>query len=137
MQRVKEPIVSQERATMLNIIHLEDERELSEGMAFVIQEEAPNAMLTQFVSSDDLIAYIDREWQTVNLFILDVRVPGAKTGLEVARYLREIGYAGVIVVTSAYEPPSDALLQELNIHYFRKPWELPQTILNMLSLVMP
>ena len=135
MQRVKEPIVSQENAMKLNIVHLEDERELSEGMAFVILDEAPHAKLTQFVNSDDVIAYADSEWRNITLFILDVRVPGARNGLEVARYLREIGYTGVIVVTSAYEPPSAALLEELNIHYFRKPWEMPETILSILSLV--
>ncbi|MDX2141596.1 MAG: response regulator [Chloroflexota bacterium] len=119
----------------LNIVHLEDEKDLAEGLAFIIQEEAPGVTLYQFASSDDVVAHIDQHWQTTDLYILDVRVPGQMNGLGVAEYIRARGSQAVIVVTSAYDPPKQEIINALQIHYFRKPWDLPDNVIEMLNLV--
>lgn len=123
-----------ERKMALNIVHLEDENDLLEGMRFVLEELEPDAQVTPFAKSDDILDYIDAHCNDVALFILDIRVPGPVNGLDVARHIRKIGCRAAIVVTSAYEPPSAQVIQELGIHYFRKPWDLPDTILKMLAL---
>jgi CheY-like chemotaxis protein len=118
----------------LNIVHLEDERDLREGMALVMQVEVPEAHLTQFVESDSLIPYIDQHCGEIDLFILDVRVPGIKDGLEIAEYIRQLGCEAVIVITSAFDAPPSTVQEALRIHYFRKPWDLPETVFEMLAL---
>jgi DNA-binding NtrC family response regulator len=124
-----------EKAMTLNIVHLEDEKDLAEGLAFIIQEEAPHVTLIQFANSDDVTAYIDQHWRDVDLYILDVRVPGQLSGLGVAEHIRALGSQSAIVVTSAYDPPKQAVVEALNIHYFRKPWDLPDNVIEMLDLV--
>ena len=119
----------------LNIVHLEDEIALLEGMRFVLEEIEPEAHVTQFAKSDTILDYIDVHCNEIALFILDIRVPGPVDGLGVARHIRKIGCHAVIIITSAYESPSAQVLQDLNMHYFRKPWDLPETILKMLALV--
>jgi DNA-binding NtrC family response regulator len=116
----------------LHIAHLEDERDLLEGMAFILEEEAPGALVAQFANSDDLIAYIDQHCAEIDLYILDVRVPGVRDGLEVARYIREHDCPGGVVVTSAYDPPPDELMRELAFRFIQKPWELPDSVQEML-----
>jgi CheY-like chemotaxis protein len=118
----------------LNIVHLEDERDLREGMALVMQVEVPEAHLTQFVESNSLIPYIDQHCGEIDLFILDVRVPGIKDGLEIAEYIRQLGCEAVIVITSAFDAPPSTVQEALRIHYFRKPWDLPETVFEMLAL---
>jgi len=123
-----------EQSMVLNIVHLEDEFDLLEGMRFVLEEIEPDAQVRQFAKSDTILDYIDAHCHEIALFILDIRVPGPINGLDVARHIRKIGCHAVIIVTSAYEPPSAQVIHDLNIHYFRKPWDLPDTILKMLAL---
>ena len=118
----------------LNIVHLEDEFDLLEGMKFVLEEIEPDAQVVQFGKTDTILEYIDAHCSDIALFILDIRVPGPLNGLDVARHIRKIGCPAAIIVTSAYEPPSAQLMQELGIHFVRKPWDLPNTILKMLAL---
>jgi CheY-like chemotaxis protein len=118
----------------LTIVHLEDEKDLLEGMSFVLEELVPEAIVVQFDSSADLLPYIDAHKDSIDLFILDIRVPGPVNGIGVARHIRDIGCATPIAVTSAFEPPPSDLLREFTIHYFRKPWDLPETVLEMLAL---
>ncbi len=118
----------------LKVVHLEDERDLREGLALVIEVEAPHVNLVQFAESNSLVSYIDTSCGDVDLFILDVRVPGQKNGLEIADYIRQIGCESVIAITSAFDAPPSAVQQALGIHYFRKPWTLPDMVFEMLSL---
>jgi CheY-like chemotaxis protein len=127
--------VRQEEIMSLKIGYLEDEKDLAEGLSFVIRDENPDVDITHFANSADILAFIDQECDTVDLFILDVRVPGPMDGLGVARHIRNLGCTAVIVVTSAYEPPPREVQQALNMHYFRKPWDLPDTVVQILSLV--
>lgn len=119
----------------LHIVHLEDEKDLLEGMKFVLEELEPDAYVIQFAKADSIVDYIDAHADEISLFILDVRVPGPLDGFDVARHIRRIGCTAAIIVTSAYEPPPPQLVQELDIHYFRKPWDLPETVLKMLEYV--
>lgn len=118
----------------LNIVHLEDERDLREGMALVMQVEMPQVQLTQFGETNTLVPYIEQHCGEIDLFILDVRVPGVKDGLQIAEYIRQIGCEAVIVITSAFDAPPSSVQEALRIHYFRKPWDLPETVFEMLAL---
>jgi DNA-binding response OmpR family regulator len=118
----------------IRVVHLEDERDLREGMALVMEVEAPQVDLTQFSGSDTLIPYIDSNCGDIDLFILDVRVPGSLNGLQIAEHIRNIGCEAVIVITSAFDAPPVSVQENLRIHYFRKPWDLPESIVQMLAL---
>ncbi len=117
----------------LHIAHLEDETDLLEGLAFILQEESPGVQIAQFTDSDALIAYIDQHCAEIDLYILDVRVPGMRDGLQVARYIREHGCRGGIVITSADDPPPGRLMRELDFHFIQKPWDLPDAVHEMLD----
>lgn len=131
---VSTAVLSEVSVMTLNVVHLEDERDLREGMALVMEVEAPHVSLVQFVESNALVPYIDAHCGEIDLFILDVRVPGAKNGLQIAEYIRSIGCDSVIVITSAFDAPPTSLQHSLGIHYFRKPWDLPDTVFAMLNL---
>lgn len=118
----------------LKVVHLEDERDLREGIALVMEVEAPDVQLTQFGESNALIPYIDEHCGDIDLFILDVRVPGVKDGMQIAEYIRQIGCEAVVVITSAFDAPPTSVREALQIHYFRKPWDLPDTVFQMLGL---
>jgi CheY-like chemotaxis protein len=111
--------VRQEAIMSLTIAYLEDEKDLAEGLSFIIRDENPHVDITHFANSADILEFIDQKCDTVDLFILDVRVPGPVDGLGVARHIRNLGCTAVIVVTSAYEPPPREVRETLNIHYFR------------------
>ncbi|MBE0689490.1 MAG: response regulator [Anaerolineae bacterium] len=91
-----------EHKMTINIVHLEDEIALLEGMRFVLEEIEPEAHVTQFAKSDTILDYIDEHCNEIALFILDIRVPGPVDGLGVARHIRKIGCHAVIIITSAY-----------------------------------
>jgi hypothetical protein len=103
----------------IRVVHLEDERDLREGMALVMEVEAPQVDLTQFSGSDTLIPYIDSNCGDIDLFI---------------EHIRNIGCEAVIVITSAFDAPPVSVQENLRIHYFRKPWDLPESIVQMLAL---
>ena len=118
---------------MLHIVHLEDEKQLLEAMPLILEDLAPDAHIVQFADSDPMVAYIEEHGADVDLFILDIRVPGKLDGLGVAQFIRDRGLTSGIVVTSAFEPPPTAQLRGLNAHFERKTWELPASFERMLA----
>jgi CheY-like chemotaxis protein len=93
----------------------------------------PGCEIHQFMSSDDAVAYIQEHGTEVDLFVLDVRVPGSVDGVGVAQLVNELGCTGAIVMTSAYMSPGRDQLSTLNAHWFQKPWQI-EDVQQMLRL---
>jgi DNA-binding LytR/AlgR family response regulator len=108
----------------LNVLHLEDEEALRDIVRTTITLLEPSSHLWQFVDSDAAVQFIDQEGQKIDLFLLDVRVPGAVDGVGVARKAREIGCNGLIAFTSAYQAPDPKQLQSLDYLWLPKPVDL-------------
>jgi DNA-binding LytR/AlgR family response regulator len=108
----------------LHIVHLEDEPILREAIEIALKELEPDLQLKQFADSDAALQYIEQHVLAIDLFLLDIRVPGRRDGLQVAERIRELNSPGLIVFTSAYEPPSGAALATLRARYLRKPYSL-------------
>jgi DNA-binding response OmpR family regulator len=107
-----------------HIVNIEDDRPLRDILRVAFQVVEPNVKLHQFTSADEAFPYIDQYAQSIDLFVLDIRLPGSMDGLQIAQKLRERNYTGRIVVTSAFASPDQAFLTSLNIEYFPKPWRL-------------
>jgi CheY-like chemotaxis protein len=84
----------------------------------------PTLKVTQFEDSDQAVAYIEQHKQEIDLFILDIRVPGAMDGIGVARKIRDLGCSGIIVLTSAYGRPEQDFLNSYQCVWMAKPWHL-------------
>lgn len=118
----------------MNILHLEDDGPLREILAAALKAVEPTCEIHQFVESDKAIQYALDHTQGIDLFILDIRVPGSMDGLEVARRVRAMNCSGAIVLTSAYRAPAPELIKELNCEWYPKPWHIYQTISKLFSL---
>jgi DNA-binding NtrC family response regulator len=117
---------------MMLIVHMEDEGPLREIMQIVLSTAEPSLKLQQFSDSDSAIEYIKEHLNEIALFLLDVRVPGAFDGMQVATKIRELGSARPIVITSAYRRPKKLELDELKADWMAKPWHIvdaPQKLL--------
>jgi DNA-binding response OmpR family regulator len=62
--------------TPMQILHLEDDSPLREVLKFVLTTSEPDAQIHQFFSSDDALSFIQANKEVIDLFILDIRVPG-------------------------------------------------------------
>src|SRR5690606_10624773 len=111
----------------LHIVHLEDDGPLRDVLKVALQLRDPDCQVHQFIGSDDAISYIERNIDEIDLYVLDIRVPGKFNGVEVAQRIREMKSDAVIVITSAYRQPERALLEELNCQWFPKPWHIMET----------
>ena len=118
----------------MHILHLEDDGPLREILATALKAFEPNCELQQFVESDKAVEYAQQHAQAIDLFILDIRVPGSMDGVEVARQMRAINCPGTIVLTSAYTPPNSELIKDLNCEWFPKPWHIYETVNKLLTL---
>jgi len=119
----------------MHIVHLEDESPLREILRVALVAAVPDANLQQFIDSDKAVAYIEQNAQDIDLFILDIRVPGSMDGLEVAHKIREINAPGVVAITSAYRAPSKTDLEELDCKWFAKPWHIMEVLDKLLPLI--
>lgn len=106
----------------MHILHLEDTKPLRDMLKATLETIRPDTMLRQFIASDEAMDYIRQAGSDVDLFLIDVRVPGPVDGLGVAKLIQELGCPGVVVMTSAYRSPGYDTLAELNAHWFQKPW---------------
>lgn len=118
----------------MNILHLEDDGPLREILAAALRAVEPTCDLHQFVESDNAIQYAQDNTQAIDLFILDIRVPGSVDGVEVARRVRAMKCRGAIVLTSAYRAPAPELIKELDCEWFPKPWHILEATTKLLSL---
>lgn len=109
---------------MIEILHLEDEGPLCEILAAAIENVAPGVKLHQFANSDYALTFLQEHITTIDLFILDIRVPGEIDGLELATKVRELGSTRPIIVTSAYIKPQRAKLETIGAQWMAKPWHI-------------
>lgn len=118
----------------MRVLHLEDDGPLREILAAALKAVEPNCELQQFIRSDDALTHINQHGQVIDLFIIDIRVPGSQDGLQVAQKIRELKCPGAIVVTSAYRVPDPTLLKQLDCEWFPKPWHIVETTTKLMNL---
>lgn len=124
----------------MHIVHLEDDAPLRDILKIALCTADPDTDLHQFISSDETLRYIQQHAPEIDLFVLDIRVPGTMDGLGVARKIRELNCPGAIVLTSAYQKPARDILEELNCEWLPKPWyllEVPQKLFQVTKRQQP
>jgi len=118
----------------MNILHLEDDGPLREILAAALRAVEPNCELHQFIKSDDALAYVRQHPKAIDLFIIDIRVPGSMDGLQMAHRVRELSAPGAMVLTSAYRVPDQEVLKKLDCQWYPKPWHIIETSTKLLNL---
>lgn len=108
----------------MEFLHLEDHEQLREVLKIALEAADPTLKIIQFEDSDSAIAYIEQHKDEIDLFILDIRVPGKLDGLGVAKRIRELGGKAAIVLNSAYGRPEEKFMVELQCLWMSKPWHL-------------
>ncbi|MCL4875715.1 MAG: response regulator [Anaerolineae bacterium] len=108
----------------MEFLHLEDHEPLREVLRIALLAADPTLKVMQFEDSDNAVQYIQEHKQEIDLFILDIRVPGEMDGIGVARKIRDLGCDGIIVLTSAYGRPEQDFLDSHQCVWMAKPWHL-------------
>ncbi len=111
-------------ASTLIILHLEDEMSLRDIVRTTIMVLDPQTKIIQFEGSDETLRFIKEQGDTIDLYLLDVRVPGEVDGIEVGRRMREAGCNGMLAFTSAYASPDTKTMANLDYVWLSKPVEL-------------
>lgn len=109
---------------MTMILHLEDDGPLREILKIALSAPDPTVEVQQFITGDEVVAYAQAHLDKIDLFVLDIRVPGSLDGVAVARKLREMGAKRPIILTSAYRKPVGDVLDELDCKWLSKPWHI-------------
>ena len=109
---------------MVKIAHLEDDGPLREILRIAMLKAEPELDFKQFISGDEMVVYIKEHVDSIDLYILDIRVPGELDGLDVAKTIRELGSERPVILTSAYEKPDSKLLSALDCIWMPKPWHI-------------
>lgn len=120
---------------MALILHLEDEESLCEILRFSLSVAEPQPDLMQFMDSDSAIKYIDQHLSGIDLYLLDIRVPGSVDGIGVAEHIRKLGSTKPIIISSAFRKPESHLLERLNCKWMQKPWHVLDTHRTILPLL--
>ena len=108
----------------MHILHLEDDGPLRDILRIALTSASRNLNMQQFTNSDNALRYAADHLAEIDLFILDIRVPGSMNGVEFAEQLRHIGATGRIVITSAYGRPTKEKLATLKAEWMAKPWHI-------------
>lgn len=108
----------------IHVVHIEDDRMLRDILRTSFQIAAPEVQLKQYTNGDDALPYIEQNVKIIDLFIIDIRLPGSVNGLQLAQKIRELGCPGHLVLTSAYTAPSADWLASLSCEYLPKPWHI-------------
>jgi DNA-binding response OmpR family regulator len=117
----------------MHVVQIEDDRSLREILKVALQAVEPNITLRQFIAGDDAVAYIGQYAQTIDLFVIDLHLPGKVTGVQLAQTIRDLQCPGFIVLTSAYAPPEDDVLASLRSEYYPKPWHILEVTQKLLK----
>jgi len=120
-----------------HVVHVEDDKPLRQILELALRAVEPTIDLHQFVTAEEAIPYIDLHAQHIDLFVLDIRLPGTLTGLQLAQKIRDLTCPGYIVLTSAYNMPGADLLKALSAEYFSKPWHLMEITQRLLTYRLP
>ena len=107
-----------------HVVHVEDDKPLRQILELALRATEPQIDLHQFVTAEDALPYIQAHAPLIDLFLLDLRLPGKMTGLDLAKMIRDVRCPGFIIITSAYNTPDSTLLKSLQAEYFPKPWHL-------------
>ncbi len=117
----------------LHIVHVEDDKPLRSVLSVALRAAEPQIDLHQFTAADEAVTYIETYRETIDLFVIDIRLPGKLNGLELAQKIRDLNCPGHLILTSAFNSPSHALLKALRAEYFPKPWHLLEITQNLLN----
>ena len=107
-----------------HIVNIDDDRSLRDVLRVAFQAIDPRVNLHQFGSGDEALPYIEQHIQNIDLFVIDMRLPGTMTGVQIAQKIRERNCSGRIILSSAFALPDPAMLRSLNVEYFPKPWHI-------------
>ncbi len=121
----------------INVVHIEDDTMLRDILRISFQAVEPDISLNQYISADAAIPYITKNKETIDLFILDIRLPGSMNGLQIAQTLRDMACPGFVVLTSAYGAPSHEWLDSLRAEYIPKPWHILDLTKKLLQYRLP
>ncbi len=119
---------------MTYVVHLEDDETLQEILKVAFQATDPKVNLKQFVNGDDVFEHIKPNVEAIDLYILDIRVPGSIDGMGVARKIREMGSDAPIIMTSAYRPPDREAIDALSLEWMSKPWHIMEISQRLIKL---
>lgn len=108
----------------MHVVHIEDDKPLKEILKVSLEAAEPKLNLHQFISGEDALPYIHQYLDNINLIIIDIRLPGNMNGIQIAELLRKLDYKGNMVLTSAYSRPNSAVLKQLQIDFYPKPWHI-------------
>jgi DNA-binding response OmpR family regulator len=121
----------------IHIVHIEDDKPLKEILKIAFEAADPTVNLKQFISAEDALPYVEQHAAAIDLFILDIRLPGSINGLQMAQKLRDLQCPGFIVLTSAYLRPSREMLTGLRSEYYPKPWHIYDITPKLLQYRLP
>jgi DNA-binding NtrC family response regulator len=110
------------------ILHLEDDVSLKETVGELLSAVEPDSEVHQFTNSDDAISFIDQNGGKIDLFLLDVRVPGKTDGIGVAKHVVENGNTGSIVFMSAFQKPALGEMGDMKYEWVNKPWAVEKLL---------
>ena len=108
----------------VHVVNIEDDRSLRDILRFAFQAVDPRINLHQFGNGDEALPYIEQHARDIDLFLVDMRLPGTMNGIQIAQKIREQNCAGRVILTSAFALPDLVLLKSLDLEYFPKPWHI-------------
>jgi CheY-like chemotaxis protein len=117
----------------MTVVQIEDSRSLQDVLRTLLHEIDPQIKLRQFRSGDEGLQYASAHGASIDLYFIDMRLPGKIGGVEVAQTIRQLGYPGHIVLTSVDTTPPAPLLARLNCEFATKPLHITETIPRLLS----
>jgi YesN/AraC family two-component response regulator len=106
----------------LHVVQLEDEYLLRDILKCTIEAYDPRIILTQFADSDTIVDYLQGNTIPIDLFMIDIRVPGSMDGMGVVKKIREMGFTARILLTSGYRRPAEDWYTPLACDWAGKPW---------------
>jgi signal transduction histidine kinase/DNA-binding response OmpR family regulator len=120
-----------------HIVHLEDDHHLFNIFRAAFQVTHPALKIVQFTDSQSLLTYLLQSPQPVDVAILDIRVPGSMSGVELAQEIRKTQYPLHLFITSAYTEPERRVLAALDAEFIPKPWDIQALVSQVLELTPP
>lgn len=117
-----------------HFVHLEDDPQLLMILKIALKSAQPDVIVAQFSDGTELLDYMQQPPSPVDMVMLDIRIIGTITGLQAATEIRELGYTGRIIVSSAYESPNRQMLASLHAEYLPKPWRIEKLLQRLLEI---
>ena len=87
---------------MLTILQLEDDKSICQIFKTALIRTESDIQLYQFENSDVAMTFIEEQFATIDLFVLDINLPGSLNGTDVAQNIRGLDCHAPIIITSAY-----------------------------------